>query len=281
MRFIAEGGLPLLPLFEPRERARAAVIAVGFSQETARWMARRLKAIGYEVEPVLRVEASRSTVEGTLVDALKEADLVVIVGGIELGSAPTFEAVASVLGRQMVEDEEAKRMIEEYYHFAAGEAWGPLPEGYRVLYKLPDGSIVLRNQRGPAPGILLEENGKYILCIPGALAEAGTIVEEEADQYLRELLGVRLSASVHVMTKSWDEEGLWRIAEKISETAPWAFVQVKRNVFSKDGWGVTITVFARTPSDLSEKLVKAVELTEEELRKSGVDFSKKSLGELL
>lgn len=281
MSIIAEGGFPCLLQIKPRERAQASVIAVGSVQETASWMVRRLRAIGYEVKLVANVEVLKSAIEEAIASALNEVDLVVIVGGIELGSAPAFEAVASVLGRQLVEDEEAKRMVEEYHHFIAGGSELASPEEYRVFYTLPDGSIVLRNPKGPAPGILLEENDKYLLCVPGALAEAGAIVEEEADQYIRELLGVRLSASVHIMTKSWDEEGLWRVAEEVSKAAPWAFVQVKRNVFSKDGWGVTITVFAKTPSDLSEKLVKAVELTEEGLRRNNIQFLEKNLNELL
>lgn len=251
------------------------------AREAASWVLRRLRAIGYEVGRLLSVEASREAIEAALRTALSEADLVVVVGGVERGSARAFEAVASALGRQLVEDEEARRAVEEYYYFAGVEGGGGPPEGFRTLYTVPEGSIVLRNPKGPAPGIFLDEGGKYLLCVPGALGEASTVVEEEADQYLRELLGARFSASVHVMTESWDEEELQQVAEGISEAAPWAFAEVKHSVFSRGGWGVTVTVFAREPSELSEKLVRAVELVEEELRKRGIACSKKSMNELL
>jgi len=171
-------------------------------------------------------------------------------------------------------------MVEEYYYMS-GEGGASPPEGARALYRLPEGSLVLRNPKGPAPGLFVEGEGCYIVCLPGSLAEVSALVEEEADPYLREVAGAPLSACVHVMTKTWDEELLRQVAREISDSEPWIFAQVKRNVFSREGWGLTVTVFARDAGELSEKLARAVEFVEGELRKRGIAYEEKDVSGLL
>jgi nicotinamide-nucleotide amidase len=283
VKYVAVGAFPDITERKVKESARARVLSVKGSGEAALWTARRLRAIGYEVEGPVDVEVSVKAVEEAVRSALDTCDLVIVTGGVEPNSAPAFEGVAAALGRALVENEEAKQHVEEYYLLEATDGaaseLSPL-ERARALTLLPEGSTVFHNPRGPAPGILLEEGGRYLICVPGSLAEAGAILEEEADPYVRSVIGAYFSTTVHVMTKTWEEDAVARVVEAVSEEAPWVFAQLKRTVRSKEGWGITVTVFAKSPDELSEKLVKAVEIVEGVLEREGIGFDKKDLSGL-
>ena len=278
MKYVAVGAFPAIFERAVKEKAKAKVLAVKGSAEAALWAARRLRAMGYEVEGPVEVEASKEAVEEAVRSAMDSYDVILITGGIEPGSAPTFEGVAAALGRPLVENEEAKRLVEEYFLLEEGEALAG--ERARALTMLPEGSTVLPNARGPAPGILLEEGGKYLICLPGSPAEAGAMLEEEADPYVRDLVGASLSTTVYILTKTWDGEAVSRAVSTVAEEAPWIFAQPRRAVFSREGLSVAVTVFAKSPEELSEKLAKAVELVEGALEREGVAFVRKDMSGL-
>lgn len=283
MKYAAIGAFPDITERKFKESARARVLAVEGSSEAALWAARRLRAMGYEVEGPVKIEKSVEAVGEAVKAALGSCDLIVVTGGVEPSSAPAFEGIAAALGRALVENEEAKQHVEEYYLLeeTGGTASGMYSlELAKALTLLPEGSTVLRNPKGPAPGILLEEDGKYLICVPGSLAETGAIFEEEADPYVRSVVGASFSTTVHVMTKTWEEEAITRVVDAVSETVPWVFVQLKRTVYTKEGWGITVTVFAKNPDELSEKLVRAVEIVEEALERENIGFDKKDLSGL-
>jgi len=280
MKYVAMGAFPVVRERVVRERARARVLAVGRSTEAALWAARRLRAIGYEVEGPLEVEASKEAVEEAVKSALDSCDVILITGGIEPGSAPSFEGIAAALGRALVENEEAKRLVEEHYLLEGGDAEALVGERAKALTMLPEGSTVLPNPRGPAPGILLEEGDRYLICLPGSPVEASAVLEEEADPYVRDLVGVSLSSTVYILTKTWEEEAVARAVNALAEEAPWIFAQPKRAVFSREGLSVAVTVFAKSPEELSEKLAKAVEIVEGALEREGVAFVRKDLSGL-
>jgi len=280
VKYVAVGAFPAIYERVVKERAKARVLAVKGSAEAALWVMRRLRAIGYEVEGPVEVEASREAVEEAVKSALDSCDVILVTGGIEPGLAPTFEGVAAALGRALVENEEAKRLVEEHYLLERGDAEVLAGESAKALTMLPEGSTVLPNPRGPAPGILLEEGGRYLICLPGSPVEAGAILEEEADPYVRDLVGASLSTTVHILTKTWEEEAVARAVNALAEEAPWIFAQPRRAVFSKDGLSVAVTVFAKSPEELSEKLAKAVEIVEGALEREGVAFVRKNLSGL-
>lgn len=280
MKYAAMGAFPRLFKPKVRKRARARVVCVADAREVSNWIARRLKAIGYAVDEPVQVPASSTDIAAAVREALREHDVVVIAGGVRPSAAPAFKGIAEALGRRLVESREAIRLVEEYYYILHREggrdaATFRIPEEARLLIMLPEGSIVLSNPRGPAPGLVVEEEDKYLLCLPPSLVEASEMFEDEADPYVRSLLGVNLSATVHLMTKTWDHALLHEAVEEISRREPWIFAQLKPNVYSREGWGITITVFAKTAGELSDKLGRAVRLVEEVLRERRIEYVKR------
>lgn len=275
MRYSANGAFPEIFKRQVRSKAKAAVIGIFGSEEAATWIARRLRAIGYTVTGLYVIAAISSEIEECVRSKL-ENDVLIMTGGVEPGVAPAFEGVAAALGKKLVQNEEAKRLVEQHYYMVFRErgyssAEFQLPEEFEVLYKLPDDARVIPNSRGLVPGIVLEEGDKIVVCLPANVTEVSDMFEDNVDPYVRSLLGVSLSATVNVIAKTRDQKLLGLIAEEVARSNPWIFAQVKQNVFSKEGRAITLTVFARAPEELSEKLESAVKIVEEALQAKGIE----------
>lgn len=106
--------------------------------------------------------------EARLADAIKNAlvraDLLLLTGG--LGPTKddlTKETVAKVLGRSMYMDEPSKKWIQEYF-----DKKGKTPtENNWKQAMMPEGAIVIRNDNGTAPGVIVEDGQKCIILMPG------------------------------------------------------------------------------------------------------------------
>jgi len=114
--------------------------------------------------------------------ALKRSDIVIFSGG--LGPTEddlTKETVSEAFGKKLIEDEKAWKHIKKYFEKRGLE----LTENNRKQALVPEGSIVLYNKNGTAPGIIIEgENAKAIL-LPGPPGELTAMWEEYVDEYLR------------------------------------------------------------------------------------------------
>jgi len=53
------------------------------------------------------------------------------------------------------------------------------------MITIPDDSIVLKNQKGLAPGFIIEDNNKILIALPGVPAEAEKMFDEEVLPYLK------------------------------------------------------------------------------------------------
>ncbi len=162
--------------------SRAAIVSVGnellYGQTVdtnAAWLGRVLAERGIPV--VWRCTVG--DVDADIVDAFDaaraRADLVLVSGG--LGPTPddrTKPVIAAHLGRRLVPDEGARRDVEARFRAAGLDA---VPPRSRGQYDVPDGARALRNPKGTAPGLLLEEDGCTVVLLPGVPQELRAIVE--------------------------------------------------------------------------------------------------------
>jgi nicotinamide-nucleotide amidase len=152
---------------------RAAIIAVGSELLTplrvdtnSLFITERLNAIGIEVSSKGVVGDDREELAHVFRGALERADLVVFSGGLgPTDDDVTREAVASVLGRELKEDQAITMRIRE--RFAARGYKTPMPEINRRQAMVPAGATVIANAHGSAPGLWLEEGSKVVVLLPG------------------------------------------------------------------------------------------------------------------
>ena len=119
--------------------------------------------------------------------ALDRSDVIILTGG--LGPTEddlTKEITAEVMGFSLVEDEHTKELMEDYIR--EYEKNNPQRRITRNNYKqtmVPEGSMVLDNHNGTAPGLIMEKNGKTAILLPGPPNEMIPMFEESVYPYLR------------------------------------------------------------------------------------------------
>ena len=120
----------------------------------------------------------------TITMALERSDVLILSGG--LGPTQddlTKECVAKVLGRELVLDEHSKERIALYFEIRGKKA---TENNWKQAYA-PKDAIIIDNDNGTAPGLIVETNGKHVLLLPGPPNELKPMFEEKMIPYLQKL----------------------------------------------------------------------------------------------
>lgn len=164
----------------------------------AAFISRRLAALGIAQYRQTVVGDNAGRLEAALGEALGRADLVILTGGL----GPTYddltkETAAKLMKRSLVVDERTLGRIE-----ARARAFGfEMTENNKKQALIPEGSFILDNDNGTAPGIVIEdfEKGKLIMLLPGPPSECEPMFHEKAEPYLRRFTsGVLVSHTLNI-----------------------------------------------------------------------------------
>ena len=116
-----------------------------------------------------------------LKEAVGRSDVVILSGG--LGPTEddlTKETAAEVMGCSLVEDEKAWKHIQKYFDRRGLK----LTSNNRKQALVPEGSVVLYNKNGTAPGIIIEGAEAKVILLPGPPNELKPMWEEYVGEYL-------------------------------------------------------------------------------------------------
>lgn len=131
-----------------------------------------------------------------LKSAMERSDIVILSGG--LGPTEddlTKETAAKVCGRRLCTDENSKKRIHEYF---ADKGMEPTENNWKQA-EVPEGAIVLDNDNGTAPGIIIEDERAKVILLPGPPGELIPMFEEKVEPYLNGLTtGVIASQTVKI-----------------------------------------------------------------------------------
>lgn len=137
-------------------------------------IAHRLAAVPLDVVLHLTVGDDEGAIRRGLEVALEAADVVVVAGG--LGPTEddlTRRAVAAHFGLPLVEDAEALARIRA----RLARRGRPMLPSHRAQARVPQGSEVIQNDRGTAPGFHLQRGGKHLFVTPGVPHEMEGMLE--------------------------------------------------------------------------------------------------------
>lgn len=186
----------------------------------------------------------------TIRSALGRADILLISGG--LGPTQddlTKEAAAKVMGKSLYLHEESKASIQQFFEERGLE----ITDNNWKQAMMPEGCIVVNNPNGTAPGVIIAENGKHVILMPGPPNELIPMFEESIMPYLGKLQdGVIFSQTVKVCG----------VGESKAETMVQDMIESQTNptiaTYAKTG-EVHLRVTARAEDEkAARKLVKPV-----------------------
>lgn len=117
--------------------------------------------------------------------ALKRSDIVILTGGLgPTEDDMTKEVCAEVMGLPLSEDPHTRGRIEEYFR---NSIFKEIPDNNWKQAIVPEGAIVLDNENGTAPGLILEKDGKCAILLPGPPAELYPLFMDKVYPYLQKL----------------------------------------------------------------------------------------------
>lgn len=114
--------------------------------------------------------------------ALGRSDILILGGG--LGPTQddlTKECAAKVLGKELQMDQHSKERIEAYFQ----KRGLTLTENNWKQAMVPEGAIVIDNDNGTAPGLILEKGEQAVLLLPGPPNELKPMFLNKMVPYLR------------------------------------------------------------------------------------------------
>ena len=146
------------------------------------YLSKELASLGIGVYNHTTVGDNRERLLKTLKNAFLENDTVIITGGLgPTDDDITKECAAEFFGRDFYFHEYSWVKILERLTKAGRTV---ITENNKKQALIPDGAIVLENFCGTAPGIIIEENNKRIILLPGPPREMRDMFEKSVKPYL-------------------------------------------------------------------------------------------------
>lgn len=172
---------------------KAEIIAVGSEMLTpdrtdtnSLWLTEKLNEIGIELNAKSIIGDDPERLEKGIRAALEESDLVITTGG--LGPTEddiTRQIAARAIGRELVLDESLVEHLRERFR-----QWGrEMPEINKRQAYVIEGSEVLENPNGSAPGIFVALGEKMLVIMPGPPREMKPMFENLVLPKIREKAG--------------------------------------------------------------------------------------------
>lgn len=151
----------------------------------AAYLSEKCAALGLSCYHQSVVGDNEGRLEKTLRLAVSRSDIVILSGG--LGPTKddlTKEVTAKVFGKKLAEDTHTKERIAGYFPKMQSKK---ITENNWKQAMVPEGAKVVDNHNGTAPGLIIEENGKTAILLPGPPNEIKPMFERDIMPYLRSL----------------------------------------------------------------------------------------------
>ncbi|MEM0482463.1 MAG: molybdopterin-binding protein [Nitrososphaerota archaeon] len=241
------------------------------------WLAARLHELGLSLRRITTVRDDISEISRAIKEAMRRGAKWIITSG---GLGPTFdditlEAVAKAVGRKLVVNSEAVKMLKERYErlYAQGVIKdAELTQARLKMAIMPKGATALRNNAGSAPGCLVEAKGVNIVSLPGVPRELMDIFENEVKPRMKQEAKRLHRVRVWINVKGVPESVYAQELEKI-------YRSLRRKVYLKSHPhgiidGVSATRIELVSEDLTREkaesnLIKAEQMVRKMLEKLG------------
>lgn len=180
-----------------QEVLRVGILAIGNEvldgivlDTNSNWMETKLVALGAQIRRLVSVRDEMEEI-GNALRFLRDSCNVIVTSG---GLGPTHDdltlaAIAKALGRKIVENQNAAKIIKRQYkslHEKGIVAAPDFTEARRKMAQLPEEATPLDNHVGGAPGVMIQDGDTTIFCLPGVPAELKFIFEDSVIPWIKE-----------------------------------------------------------------------------------------------
>lgn len=181
------------------------------------WMAQQLNKIGVAIKKRIAVGDSKSDIFKTLDVESKQAEVLLITGGLGPTSDDiTKQALCEYFGGKMVVNEDALKNVKYLFERIYKKSVSAIN---LLQAEVPDVCEVMQNKRGSAPGMIFHKDGVVFVSMPGVPYEMQGIMNEVIPYLQKEY---HLPAIIHrtILTAGIGESALAEIIADFENKLP-------------------------------------------------------------
>lgn len=163
---------------------RAELISIGDElligqtiNTNAAWLGQELSLRGISIAQCVTIPDTENAIHQAITNGFDHADLLILTGG--LGPTKddiTKKVIANYFQRELVIDEVTLNRVKAFFESRNR----PMLDVNIQQAAIPEGTVVLTNQNGTAPGMWIEHEGKVLISLPGVPYEMKGIMSDEA-----------------------------------------------------------------------------------------------------
>lgn len=169
------------------------------------YIAQKFNEIGLSIEEIISIGDAEKIIIDALEKYSRTSDILITTGG--LGPTKddiTKKALSRFLGKELIRDEEVLKELEIRFK-NRGLSFNSLNQDQALV---PEGSTVLKNPLGSAPGIWSEKNDCIIINLQGVPFEMKNLIKTEVIPLLRARFSLPFKIHRHLTVANYPESEL-------------------------------------------------------------------------
>ncbi|MDR3593302.1 competence/damage-inducible protein A [Clostridium sp.] len=168
---------------------KAEIIAIGteillgdIANSNAQYLAQELAVLGIDMYYQQAVGDNEKRIIHAFDEAYSRSDIIITTGGLgPTDDDLTKEVAAKYFNKELLADQESIEKIKNYFKFRERK----MTENNLKQGLIPEGAVIIKNDNGTAPGVIIEENNKIMVILPGPPKEMKPMFEETVKPYLQ------------------------------------------------------------------------------------------------
>ena len=240
----------------------------------AHWLCSEIENVGGIVRRVTVVRDEISEISSATRESLaRNPDILITTGG--LGATyddMTFEGVAIALGKKVVLDSRAVKMLKKSY--AMRKLHYELTKSRLKMATIPEGSNPIQNPVGNAPAIMDQAGGMVIFCVPGVPSEMKAIFEEHILPLIKGSVGKFVAEEINYSVRGLSEAMIAPVLIEIIKSYPKNTIYLKthpRGYYKMKTPQIRIQLISRgdDEKEVKKRLTTIAKVIEKEIVKLG------------
>ena len=168
---------------------KAEIIAIGTEillgdiiNSNAQYLAQELAALGIDMYYQQVVGDNEKRIRHAFDEAYSRSDIIITTGGLgPTNDDITKEVAAKYFNKKLLPDADSIEKIKGYFKFREGK----MTENNLKQGLIPEKAIIINNNNGTAPGVIIEEDNKIMIILPGPPKEMKPMFQETVKHYLQ------------------------------------------------------------------------------------------------
>jgi nicotinamide-nucleotide amidase len=237
----------------------AAIISIGDEiligqvvNTNASFIAQKVSPTGIEISKIIVTGDTEDEILNVLQSEYTKHDILFITGGL----GPTHDdvtrsAICKFFQTSLVPSEEARKYVLEFLN-QRNRQWSEAAENQTYI---PDGATVMPNKSGTAPGEFFNNDGKYVIVMPGVPYEMESMITDFVIPYFR-----KLSQKIFILHRTLMTTGIpeSELAQRLGDLSK--LLQGAKLAFLPSPTGVRLRItVAGNDSDYCTALIKTIE----------------------